>query len=65
MIIVQDQDNETVAKIGINTPCLKLPLEEMIRDRMYLIISRDDNPYEYNYFLAHYNELWKNANPVY
>ena len=64
MIIVQENLSKAKAKIVINSPVLKLPVDNKIRDRRCLIFSRDEYPDDFEYFYSQFELLWENAKVV-
>lgn len=64
MIIIEDKKQKGVAKIGINSPSLRLPVGKKYRDRLFLILDRKNYPDEYDYFLTQFNLLWEESRPL-
>lgn len=64
MIIVEGEKETGVAKIGINTPTLRLPIGREYRDRLFLILSREEYPREFTYFKNQFDLLWNDKNTI-
>ena len=64
-LILVDGDQETgVAKVTIHSLSLRLPIGRKYRDRLHLMLSREEYPREFDYFKTQFDLLWEDRNTI-